>query len=471
MLNFKNLSLSLLLLMLIFLLPGLVKAWTPDAAISSSTAKDTDSNFLVFRRGNGAGDVKAYLNGNQVLSCGNSCAVNFDKGTVLRLEAVVREGSNFNGWSDTCDNASCQSSAFDNFFDVVINEGKNIVYARFDREKLPENVPVAEEDRQIPRVMFWFGKVNQYWDRQDEAWKSDSDGVSGARENKLSYCQKFYPETVKVVEYKKETTNSWRDAGNVGRYVSSKLSYRCVQPGESTVGEDASSFVTKPNKGSVCYYFPTLPLCLPLEDPRAISHPFQKKLDNFVARGVDKNTEKLGEGERAAVLKSYKEAFDKIPETDIEMNEVVKIANGHFPSQKSPKAENEATEEFIKIYKRLPETSINEKDKAAVNVLAYGLRQKAENRNLESEKKGIEIFRNIYNKIPQTTKEWNAMQAITYSGSQREADSDGDLLPDWREKELGTNPLNIDTDGDGYSDGREVLNGYDPLMKNNLNTL
>jgi hypothetical protein len=43
-------------------------------------------------------------------------------------------------------------------------------------------------------------------------------------------------------------------------------------------------------------------------------------------------------------------------------------------------------------------------------------------------------------------------------------DTDGDGLTDYEEVMIyGTNPLNRDTDGDGYSDGEEVANGYNPL--------
>ena len=73
-------------------------------------------------------------------------------------------------------------------------------------------------------------------------------------------------------------------------------------------------------------------------------------------------------------------------------------------------------------------------------------------------------------------------------------DSDKDGLDDVREKELGTNsfnsdtdgddlsdgdevliwktnPLNPDTDGDGYADGEEVRNGYSPLGPGKLNII
>lgn len=44
-------------------------------------------------------------------------------------------------------------------------------------------------------------------------------------------------------------------------------------------------------------------------------------------------------------------------------------------------------------------------------------------------------------------------------------DSDQDGLTDEEERVFGTDPLNADTDGDGYSDGAEVKSGYNPLQK------
>jgi hypothetical protein len=42
-------------------------------------------------------------------------------------------------------------------------------------------------------------------------------------------------------------------------------------------------------------------------------------------------------------------------------------------------------------------------------------------------------------------------------------DADQDGLSNKSEEEQGTNPFSADTDGDGYSDGLEIANGYDPL--------
>ncbi len=190
----------------------------------------------------------------------------------------------------------------------------------------------------------------------------------------------------------------------------------------------------------------------------------RKAMDNFVAYGVDENTKGLGAGERAAVIHSFEKAFGNLPETEQDIEDMIKISNGRWPGMRSPEAEEKAKEKFQEIYTRIADMS-NPQDRAAVTVMAYGLRQRAENRNLNAEEKGIQIYKNIFGEVPSSTEEWNAMQAITYSGATRGTDTDNDLLTDKREEELGTDPNNPDTDGDGYKDGIEVANGYNPLKK------
>ncbi len=50
-----------------------------------------------------------------------------------------------------------------------------------------------------------------------------------------------------------------------------------------------------------------------------------------------------------------------------------------------------------------------------------------------------------------------------------EFDYDGDLVPDKMEEALGTDMYNHDSDGDGYQDGEEIINAFNPLGEGNIN--
>jgi hypothetical protein len=149
-----------------------------------------------------------------------------------------------------------------------------------------------------------------------------------------------------------------------------------------------------------------------------VSETIKKSINTFVSYGVDNNTKKLGEGERAAVIYSYKEAYEKLPETEDELTDVIKISNGRWPSKISKEAEIESRERFKEIYKREVKED-DTHDMSAMKIMAYGLKQRAENRNLDSERKGIKIFKDIFEHLPESTDDWNAIQAIAYSGTTR----------------------------------------------------
>ena len=138
-------------------------------------------------------------------------------------------------------------------------------------------------------------------------------------------------------------------------------------------------------------------------------------LTNFVTYGTE-TTKILGEGERAGVVNSYKSAFGKLPTTENEWNDAIKIANGRWPSQKNAKTEENATDAFKKIYKRAPDRA-NQHDDAAVTIIAYGLRPAQ--RNINSEKAAIKIFKAIYGYEPKSATAWDIVRAIAYSGAKR----------------------------------------------------
>lgn len=187
----------------------------------------------------------------------------------------------------------------------------------------------------------------------------------------------------------------------------------------------------------------------------------KEKTLNFITYGIDGQTMGLGVGERAAVVLSYQEAFNKLPQSNEDWLSVIHISHGRWPLVSNEVAELEGRKKFLEIYKRVPNMH-NKYDEAAVTIITYGLKQRAENRNLNSEAQALKTYRAIFNKMPVTTQEWNMLQAIAYSGATRKPDSDKDLLADEDELVFGTNPFNSDTDGDGYLDGVEVLHGYSP---------
>lgn len=124
----------------------------------------------------------------------------------------------------------------------------------------------------------------------------------------------------------------------------------------------------------------------------------------------------LGEGERAGVLVSYQRAFGRLPRLAAEWEDVLLIAQGRWPQERSKGAEEVAAGLFAKIYKR-DALMTDRHDSAAIMVMAYGLRPTP--RNLASELRAVMIFRSVFGKIPGTSADWDAVRAIAYSGAKR----------------------------------------------------
>ena len=136
----------------------------------------------------------------------------------------------------------------------------------------------------------------------------------------------------------------------------------------------------------------------------------------FIHEGTP-TTKILGAGERGGVISSYYQAFNKMPQTAADWADVIKIANGRWPSEKNEVRENKIkTEIFKTIYKRNPNMA-NSKDNAAVTIITYGLRPAQ--RNTNSEKNAILTFKDIYKKSPQSSQDWDIIRSIAYSGAKR----------------------------------------------------
>ncbi|MCK4554567.1 DUF4430 domain-containing protein [Candidatus Parcubacteria bacterium] len=141
----------------------------------------------------------------------------------------------------------------------------------------------------------------------------------------------------------------------------------------------------------------------------------RNSITNFVAYGTD-GTMALGAGERAGAVNSYRSAFGKLPATEAEWNDCLKIANGYLPNQTNADAENKAAETFKRIYLRDADR-FNANDDLAVKIMAYGLRPA--DRDLDKEKAGLKIFQGVYGYNPFSATDWDYVRAIAYSGATR----------------------------------------------------
>jgi uncharacterized delta-60 repeat protein len=138
-------------------------------------------------------------------------------------------------------------------------------------------------------------------------------------------------------------------------------------------------------------------------------------INNFIVYGT-KSTLRLGSGERAAVINSYYKAYSRLPNSEAEWSDLLKIANGRWPIERNSNIEEQAKIEFSRVYGRNPVMS-NNLDQNTIMVMAYGLMPRP--RNLISEQTAITTFKWIYEHSPVNATDWNIIRGIAYSGLQR----------------------------------------------------
>jgi hypothetical protein len=152
-----------------------------------------------------------------------------------------------------------------------------------------------------------------------------------------------------------------------------------------------------------------------LDLDKTISAAERAMINNFIVYGTP-GTHRLGAGERAAVINSYFQAFGRLPNSEAEWSDVLKIASGRWPLERNATAEARAKVEFKKVYARNA-VMTNNIDENAIMVIAYGLLPL--NRNLNSEKVAIKTFFWAYGHNPVNALAWNIVRAIAYSGAKR----------------------------------------------------
>jgi hypothetical protein len=76
------------------------------------------------------------------------------------------------------------------------------------------------------RISYWSGKVNQRF--VGGAWKTDPDGTSGASIPMLTYCRKWWPDTVSVKKLGHKEKITFYTRGNKVAHTSTKDVFECV---------------------------------------------------------------------------------------------------------------------------------------------------------------------------------------------------------------------------------------------------
>jgi hypothetical protein len=153
----------------------------------------------------------------------------------------------------------------------------------------------------------------------------------------------------------------------------------------------------------------------PLIKGKIASQETRNNIRWFISYGSPMSA-KLGEGERAGVVNSFISSFGKLPETKADWEDILKISNGRWPTQRNEAKENQAKESFRRIYLRNANMD-NPNDNAAVTIMSYGLRPS--DRNLNSESVAINTFKWLYKYQPSTAVDWDIVRAIAYSGATR----------------------------------------------------
>lgn len=109
----------------------------------------------------------------------------------------------------------------------VLKPTLNVSACEVDELISPAKNSDKEDEKNIPRVIFLSGKINQHWNLSKGIFESDIEGVSND-EDKLAYCKKFYPTTVAVEEYKVERSSTWQGQSSGDYLTGEAMSYRCV---------------------------------------------------------------------------------------------------------------------------------------------------------------------------------------------------------------------------------------------------
>lgn len=315
-----------------------------------------------------------------ILTWKNPNDADFVRSTLLRLpmesSVTIIDPQTFNGCPVNCTNKDIKvvyEGTNQEYTDIALNNDSKYAYAIYAYDRKP-NYSIIENILAAPIA----GKENTDIPDNNEIIPDDKCptelnslyGISGDIANCLSK-----KESIIVDKYNKHTP-----LNKIEAEIYNKIN-------NQTTAEDRQKLVLR-NKYSIAM---------------------------FINQGT-RTTRILGAGERAGIIDSFRAAFGKLPKTESDWQNVIKIGNGRWPSETNIEAEDRAKIQFKKVYQR-DAVMTNTHDNAAITIMAYGLRPA--NRNLASEKAGIKTFKAIYGYNPTNAIDWNIARAISYSGAVR----------------------------------------------------
>lgn len=146
--------------------------------------------------------------------------------------------------------------------------------------------------------------------------------------------------------------------------------------------------------------------------PADISPEHLVAIQNFINYGTKSNV-RLGQGERAGAVNSFREIYKHVPTNECDWQNVIKIADTKMPHDLNSGREEETLKTYKEIYGYDYDSS-NLLEKIAHKVMSYGVRPQM--RDLDAEYTAAKVFYKIYGKFPTTASEWDANRALAYSG-------------------------------------------------------
>jgi len=133
---------------------------------------------------------------------------------------------------------------------------------------------------------------------------------------------------------------------------------------------------------------------------------------NFIAYASPAMDVKYNANERKVILQDFQSIYNKLPTTEKDWSNVVKISEGETPTRVIS-AEVKALKEFNKIFRRQVNFQKASEEKF-IHQLAYRVRM--ESRNLYKEGLALAKYIKIYRKVPKDNFTWAIVRSLAYSG-------------------------------------------------------